>query len=144
MSAVTSRKPGRLFFANPGPTNIPDSVLKAMSHHTVDFMDADFIALYQACVEGVKRILRTQQTVFFYTGSGPAAWEASLSNLLSPGDTILVPETVMAAVPAGISRKVGAAWRRGWACRCRVSPVTGTWGRTSLPSVRPWLRIPPM
>ena len=64
-----------------------------MSHHTVDFMDADFIALYQACVEGVKRILRTQQTVFFYTGSGHAAWEASLSNLLSPGDTILVPET---------------------------------------------------
>ena len=85
---MSSKPRGRLFFANPGPTNIPDSVLKAVSHHTVDF-----IALYQGCVEGLKRVLKTKQTVFLYTGSGHAAWEASLVNLLSAGDRILIIET---------------------------------------------------
>ena len=84
---------GRLFFANPGPTNIPDSILRAMGHHTVDFMDDAFMTLYARCVAGVKRVLKTEQTVFFYTGSGHAAWEASLVNLFSPGDVLLVPET---------------------------------------------------
>jgi alanine-glyoxylate transaminase/serine-glyoxylate transaminase/serine-pyruvate transaminase len=84
---------GRLFFANPGPTNIPDSVLRAMSHHTVDFMDSTFMEMYARCVDGVKRVLKTSQSVFFYTGSGHAAWEASLTNLFSPGDRILVLET---------------------------------------------------
>ena len=84
---------GRLFFANPGPTNIPDSILKAVSHHTVDFMDASFMALYEECVAGLKRVLKTRHHLFFYTASGHGAWEASLVNLLSPGDTILVLET---------------------------------------------------
>ena len=84
---------GRLFFANPGPTNIPDSILRAVGHHTVDFMDADFIALYNECVAGLKRVLKTEQGVFLYTGSGHAAWEASLVNLLSAGDRILIVET---------------------------------------------------
>jgi alanine-glyoxylate transaminase/serine-glyoxylate transaminase/serine-pyruvate transaminase len=89
-----SKKPrGRLFFANPGPTNIPDSILHAQAHIAVDFMDADFIALYNRCVEGLKRVLRTKQHLFFYTGSGHAAWEASLVNLLSAGDRILIIET---------------------------------------------------
>jgi alanine-glyoxylate transaminase/serine-glyoxylate transaminase/serine-pyruvate transaminase len=92
--ATPARKPrGRLFFANPGPTNIPDSILRAMGHHTVDFMDGEFMELYARCVAGVKRVLKTEQTVFFYTGSGHAAWEASLVNLFSPGDVLLVPET---------------------------------------------------
>src|SRR5713226_9236642 len=81
---------GRLFFANPGPTNIPDSILRAVGHHTVDFMDADFIALYNDCAAGLKRVLKTEQGVFLYTGSGHAAWEASLVNLLSAGDRILI------------------------------------------------------
>jgi alanine-glyoxylate transaminase / serine-glyoxylate transaminase / serine-pyruvate transaminase len=88
------RKPrGRLFFANPGPTNIPDSILRAMSHHTVDFMDAAFMEMYARCVDGVKRVLKTSQTVMFYTGSGHAAWEASLTNLFSPGDRLLLLES---------------------------------------------------
>jgi alanine-glyoxylate transaminase/serine-glyoxylate transaminase/serine-pyruvate transaminase len=96
MNQITkpARKPrGRLFFANPGPTNIPDSILRAMGHHTVDFMDGEFMGLYATCVAGVKQVLKTEQTVFFYTGSGHAAWEASLVNLFSPGDVLLVPET---------------------------------------------------
>jgi alanine-glyoxylate transaminase/serine-glyoxylate transaminase/serine-pyruvate transaminase len=88
------RKPrGRLFFANPGPTNIPDSILRAMGHHTVDFMDAEFMAMFQHCVVGVKAILKTKQHVFFYAGSGHAAWEASLVNVFSPGDTLLILES---------------------------------------------------
>ena len=120
--APTLRKPrGRLFFANPGPTNIPDSVLRAVSHHTVDFMDADFIALYERCTEGLKRLLKTSQHLFFYTGSGHAAWEACLVNLLSPGDTILIIETGyfsqdwsrMAAALGVTVQTVAADWRRG-------------------------------
>jgi alanine-glyoxylate transaminase/serine-glyoxylate transaminase/serine-pyruvate transaminase len=92
-SDMTKPLRGRLFFANPGPTNIPDSILKAVSHHTVDFMDASFIALYERCAAGLKRVLKTKQHLFFYTASGHGAWEASLVNLLSPGDKILVLET---------------------------------------------------
>ncbi len=93
MSATTTRPRGRLFFANPGPTNIPDSILKAVAHHSVDFHDADFIALYDECVAGVKRVLQTEQEVLMYTASGHGAWEASLVNLFSPGDRLLIPET---------------------------------------------------
>jgi alanine-glyoxylate transaminase/serine-glyoxylate transaminase/serine-pyruvate transaminase len=84
---------GRLFFANPGPTNIPDSILHAVAHHTVDFHHPEFLAMYDACVEGVKRVLGTKQNLFMYTASGHGAWEASLVNLFSPGDTLLIPET---------------------------------------------------
>jgi alanine-glyoxylate transaminase/serine-glyoxylate transaminase/serine-pyruvate transaminase len=84
---------GRQFFANPGPTNIPDSVLLAVAHVTVDFNDPAFMPVYEKCVAGLKRILKTEQEVFMYTGSGHAAWEASLVNLFSPGDTVAIIET---------------------------------------------------
>ncbi|WP_237214783.1 pyridoxal-phosphate-dependent aminotransferase family protein [Falsiroseomonas oryziterrae] len=112
---------GRHFFANPGPTNIPDSVQQAVAHGTVDFMGADFLAVYDRCVEGLKRVLRTTGHVFMYTGSGHAAWEASLANLLSPGDRILVIETGhfseawsrMATDLGLVVETLPAEWRRG-------------------------------
>jgi alanine-glyoxylate transaminase/serine-glyoxylate transaminase/serine-pyruvate transaminase len=112
---------GRLFFANPGPTNIPDSILKAVSQHTVDFNDAGFMTLYEECVAGLKRVLKTKQHLFFYTASGHGAWEASIVNLLSPGDTILVLETgnfseSWGRMAEGFGIKVqtiAADWRRG-------------------------------
>ncbi len=115
------RKPGRLFFANPGPTNIPDSVLLATAHYTVDFNDENFIALYDECVAGVKRVLGTTEKLFMYTGSGHAAWEASLVNLLSAGDEILVIETghfsqswQRMADDLGVkTRLLAADWSRG-------------------------------
>jgi alanine-glyoxylate transaminase/serine-glyoxylate transaminase/serine-pyruvate transaminase len=118
---MTTKPRGRLFFANPGPTNIPDSILHAQAHHTVDFMDADFVALYEGCVAGLKRVLRTGQSVFFYTGSGHAAWEASLVNLFSPGDRLLIIETGhfsdswgRMAMGLGLeTRTVAADWRTG-------------------------------
>src|ERR1700689_2626708 len=84
---------GRHFFANPGPTNIPDSVLRAMDRGSIDFNDPEFVEVYDAAFAGVKRVLRTDQHLFMYNASGHGAWEASLTNLLSPGDTILVLES---------------------------------------------------
>jgi alanine-glyoxylate transaminase/serine-glyoxylate transaminase/serine-pyruvate transaminase len=116
-----NRPRGRLFFANPGPTNIPDSILRATAHATIDFNDPAFMAVYQRCVAGVKRILGTQGHVFFYTGSGHAAWEASLVNLFSPGDRLLMPETgyfsddwAQMATDLGLEvQPVAAEWRTG-------------------------------
>ena len=87
------RKTGRQFFANPGPTNIPDSVLRAMDRPTIDFMDGEFGAVFSASVAGLKRVLRTEGDVFLYTASGHGSWEATLVNLFSPGDTVLVVES---------------------------------------------------
>jgi alanine-glyoxylate transaminase/serine-glyoxylate transaminase/serine-pyruvate transaminase len=89
----TTRPRGRQFFANPGPTNIPDSVLRAMDRPSIDFNDPEFQEVYDDAFAGVKRVLRTKQHLFMYNASGHGAWEASLTNLLSPGDTILVLET---------------------------------------------------
>ena len=120
-SQTTPKPRGRLFFANPGPTNIPDSILLATAHHTVDFNDPSFGEVYWACMAGIKRVLKTQQDVFLYTGSGHAAWEACLTNLLSPGDTILLVESGhfsqswgRMATDLGLEvQTVGADWRRG-------------------------------
>jgi alanine-glyoxylate transaminase/serine-glyoxylate transaminase/serine-pyruvate transaminase len=118
---VTKPARGRLFFANPGPTNIPDSILKAQAHHTVDFMDASFLKIYEDCVAGVKRVLQTKQNLFFYTASGHGAWEASIVNLFSPGDRLLVLESgnfseswgKMAEGYGLAIQTVAADWRRG-------------------------------
>ncbi|MBR0660964.1 pyridoxal-phosphate-dependent aminotransferase family protein [Neoroseomonas oryzicola] len=112
---------GRQFFANPGPTNIPDSILKAVAHVSIDFNDPAFLKVYDAAVAGVKRVLKTQHEVFLYTGSGHAAWEAALVNLFSPGDVLLVPETGhfsdswgKMAKDFGLEvRTLAADWRRG-------------------------------
>ena len=116
-----TRKTGRQFFSNPGPTNIPDSVLRAMDRPTIDFMDREFMGVYQAAVAGLKRVLGTQGEVFFYTASGHGAWEATLANLLSPGDTVLTIESgwfsegwsTMAAKFGIKVETVAAEWRRG-------------------------------
>ncbi len=116
-----TRKTGRQFFANPGPTNIPDSVLRAMDRATIDFNDPEFTAVFDQGVAGLKRVLRTQGEVFLYTASGHGAWEATLQNLLSRGDTVLVLESgwfsegwaVMANKLGVQHQTVSADWRRG-------------------------------
>jgi alanine-glyoxylate transaminase/serine-glyoxylate transaminase/serine-pyruvate transaminase len=119
--STTPKVRGRQFFANPGPTNIPDSVLRAMDRPSIDFFDPEFVEVYDAAVAGVKRILRTTQHLFMYNASGHGAWEASLTNLLSPGDTILVLESgyfsdewaAMGRSHGLNVRVVEADWRRG-------------------------------
>ncbi len=112
---------GRLFFANPGPTNIPDSVLLATARASIDFNDPAFLAVYDACFDGLKRVLKTEQHLFMYTASGHGAWEASLVNVLSPGDLVLIPETghfsdswaKMCGTLGFRVKTVPADWRRG-------------------------------
>jgi len=112
---------GRLFFANPGPTNIPDSVLLATARASIDFNDPAFLAVYDACFEGLKRVLKTRQHLFMYTASGHGAWEASLVNTLSPGDLVLIPETghfsdswmKMCRTLGFRTKLLEADWRRG-------------------------------
>ena len=118
----TARPRGRQFFANPGPTNIPESVLRAIDRAAVDFMDEEFLATtYHPARAGLKRVLGTGAELFMYTASGHGAWEASLANLLSPGDTVLIPESgffsdqwARMAQRLGLTlQKLDADWRRG-------------------------------
>ena len=88
-----ARKTGRQFFANPGPTNVPETVLRAMARPSIDFQDPEFLEVFDACVDGLKRVVGTTGHIFFYTASGHGAWEATLLNLLSPGDHVLVLES---------------------------------------------------
>jgi alanine-glyoxylate transaminase/serine-glyoxylate transaminase/serine-pyruvate transaminase len=121
MSATLPKPRGRHFFANPGPTNMPDSVLRAMDRNSIDFNDPDFVEVYDAAVAGVKRVLRTNQHLFMYNASGHGAWEASLTNLLSPGERIVVLESGyfsdewanMARAHGLDVQSVAADWRRG-------------------------------
>jgi alanine-glyoxylate transaminase/serine-glyoxylate transaminase/serine-pyruvate transaminase len=116
-----SRKTGRQFFANPGPTNIPDSILRAMDRPTVDFMETEFTELFERAVAGLKRVVKTTGELFLYTASGHGSWEATLVNLFSPGDTVLVVETgwfsegwTEMAERYGLKAiTVAADWRRG-------------------------------
>jgi len=81
------------FFMNPGPTNIPDRILRAMDRATMDFTGAQFKAITDECFAGLKRIFKTEQTILGYAASGHGAWEAALVNTLSPGDRVLMVET---------------------------------------------------
>jgi alanine-glyoxylate transaminase/serine-glyoxylate transaminase/serine-pyruvate transaminase len=84
---------GQHFFINPGPTNIPDRVLRAMDRGAIDFNGAQFRAIAEECFAGLKRVFKTDQTILAYAASGHGAWEAALVNLFSPGDKLLVVES---------------------------------------------------
>ena len=88
--AGEGRRIGRHFFANPGPTNIPEQVLRAMDRGSIDFMEADFVEIYEAARAGLKRLLYTEGELFFYAATGHGAWEATMVNLFSPGERVLV------------------------------------------------------
>ncbi|MGH7045822.1 MAG: pyridoxal-phosphate-dependent aminotransferase family protein [Stellaceae bacterium] len=81
------------FFQNPGPTNIPERVLRAMDRGTIDFTGAQFKAIAEECFAGLKRVFKTEHTILGYAASGHGAWEAALVNLFSPGDKVLIVET---------------------------------------------------
>jgi alanine-glyoxylate transaminase / serine-glyoxylate transaminase / serine-pyruvate transaminase len=84
---------GYHFFINPGPTNIPDRILRAMDRGAIDFNGAQFRAIAEECFAGLKRVFKTDQTILAYAASGHGAWEAALVNLFSPGDQLLVVES---------------------------------------------------
>src|SRR5450830_798373 len=84
---------GRHFLQIPGPSPVPDRILRAMSYPTIDHRGPEFGALGLHVLSGIKKIFKTEQPVVIYPASGTGAWEAALTNTLSPGDTVLMYET---------------------------------------------------
>jgi alanine-glyoxylate transaminase / serine-glyoxylate transaminase / serine-pyruvate transaminase len=88
------RKSGRHFLQIPGPTNVPDRILRAIDRPTIDHRGPEFSQLGRECLEGMKRVFQTTKGyVFIYPSSGTGAWEAAIVNTLSPGDRVLMFET---------------------------------------------------
>jgi alanine-glyoxylate transaminase/serine-glyoxylate transaminase/serine-pyruvate transaminase len=87
------RVAGRHFLQIPGPTNVPERVLRAIDFPTMDHRGPDFAGLGKAVLAGMKRVFKTAQDVVIYPASGTGAWEAALCNTLSPGDRVLMAET---------------------------------------------------
>ena len=84
---------GRHFLQIPGPTNVPDRVLRAIDRPVIDHRGPEFAQLGEEVLEGVKPIFKTSGPVVIYPSSGSGAWEAAIVNTLSPGDRVLMFET---------------------------------------------------
>jgi len=93
MAQNSSRPVGRHFLHIPGPTPVPDRVLRAMDTPIIDHRGPGFAKLAKKCLEGIKTIFKTTNPVIIYTATGTGAWEAALTNTLSPGDMVLMVET---------------------------------------------------
>ena len=87
------RRAGRHFLQIPGPTPVPDRILRAMDMPVIDHRGPEFKALGLRVLAGIKTIFKTSSPVFIYPSSGTGAWEAALVNTLSPGDKVLMYET---------------------------------------------------
>jgi len=88
------RRAGRHFLQIPGPTNVPDRVLRAIDSATIDHRGPEFGDLGKSVLAGMKRVFKTTKgEVVIYPASGTGAWEAALVNTLSPGDQVLMAET---------------------------------------------------
>lgn len=84
---------GRHFLQIPGPSNVPDRILRAMDFPTIDHRGPEFAEVGRRALEGMKTIFKTEGRVVIYPASGTGAWEAALVNTLSPGDRVLMYET---------------------------------------------------
>lgn len=84
---------GRHFLQIPGPTNVPDRILRAIDHPVIDHRGPEFARLGLEVLEGLKAVFQTKGPVLMYPSSGSGAWEAAIVNTLSPGDRVLMFET---------------------------------------------------
>ena len=117
-----TRRSGRHFLQIPGPTNVPDRVLRAIDFPTMDHRGPEFGTIGKEVLAGMKRVFKsTQGEVVIYPASGTGAWEAALANTLSPGDRVLMYETGhFATLWQKMAAKLGLEvefiagdWRRG-------------------------------
>ncbi len=116
-----SRVPGRHFLQIPGPSNVPDRVLRAMARPTIDHRGPEFAEMVKEILAGLSRIFKTSGPVLVYPSSGTGAWEAALVNTLSPGDLVLMFETGhFATLWKNMAQRLGLRvefvatdWRRG-------------------------------
>ncbi|HXC31551.1 MAG TPA: aminotransferase class V-fold PLP-dependent enzyme [Verrucomicrobiae bacterium] len=112
---------GRHFLQIPGPTNVPDRVLRAMDAPVIDHRGPEFAALGKEVLDGVREVFQTKGPVVMYPASGTGAWEAALVNTLSPGDRVVLFETgQFSSLWRGVAEKFGIQvdyvpgnWRRG-------------------------------
>ena len=112
---------GRHFLQIPGPSNVPDRVLRAMDMPTMDHRGPDFADLTKDVLNGMKRVFKTEADVVMFPASGTGAWESALVNTLSPGDRVLMFETgQFATLWRGIALDLGLQvdfvdgdWRHG-------------------------------
>ena len=119
--ANPSYKAGKHFLQIPGPSNVPDRILRAMDYPTIDHRGPHFAEIGKKCLEGMKTIFKTDSHVIIYPASGTGAWEAALVNLLSAGDLVLMVETGhfatlwnIMATKLGIKTEfLSTDWRRG-------------------------------
>lgn len=114
-------KSGRHFLQIPGPTNVPDRILRALSAATVDHRGPEFAQLAQEVFQGLQGVFKTAGPVVVYPSSGTGAWEAALVNTMSPGDRVLMFETGhFATLWRSVALKIGldvdfvpGDWRSG-------------------------------
>jgi alanine-glyoxylate transaminase / serine-glyoxylate transaminase / serine-pyruvate transaminase len=93
MIELNAHPAGRHFLQIPGPTNVPDAVLRAIDQQTIDHRGPEFQKLGLKVLADIRKVFQTTQPVIIYPGSGTGAWEAALVNVLSPGDSVLMYET---------------------------------------------------
>ena len=113
--------PGKHFLQLPGPSNVPDRILRAMDYPTIDHRGPDFPNLANACLDGMKTIFKTNSDVIIFPASGTGAWEAALVNTINEGDLVLMVETGhFATLWKKMADKLGintefleTDWRRG-------------------------------
>jgi len=113
--------PGRHFLQIPGPTNVPEQVLRAMAEPTIDHRGPGFAGMVLEVQENLKKVFKTGEPVIIFPSSGTGAWEAALVNTLSPGDRVLMFETgQFATLWRKVAERLGLAvdfvpgdWRRG-------------------------------
>ena len=85
--------PGKHFLQLPGPSNVPDRILRAMDYPTIDHRGPEFSDLANDCLEGIKTIFKTKSNVIIYPSSGTGAWEAALVNTIRENELVLMVET---------------------------------------------------
>src|ERR1700674_3941225 len=112
---------GRHFLQIPGPSNIPDRVLRAIDRPVMDHRGTEFASIVKESLEGMRNIVQTRGPLVMYPASGSGAWEAAIVNTLSPGDHVLLFETGhFSYLWRGVAEKFGVQvdyvpgnWRRG-------------------------------
>ena len=113
--------PGKHFLQLPGPSNVPDRILRAMDYPTIDHRGPDFTELTHECLNGMKTIFKTNSDVIIFPASGTGAWEAALVNTVNEDDLVLMVETGhFASLWNKMALKLGIKtefletdWRRG-------------------------------
>src|SRR5262249_46151573 len=121
MPKNSSRPVGRHFLHIPGPSPLPDRVLRAMDTPIIDHRGPEFAQLAKRVLEGVKTIFKATNPVIIYTATGTGAWEAALVNTLNAGDKVLMVETgQFATLWKKMAEKIGLKpefittdWRQG-------------------------------